>query len=101
MGQAIARRDENRERQADLKGTAPAARRRRRGRRGLCRLLAPDRGEHVHGTVTFGTGGRRALPRRACRSEEHTSELQSLMRLPYAVFCLQKKNMNTYSRHIN
>src|SRR3546814_5203223 len=25
------------------------------------------------------------------RSEEHTSELQSLMRLPYAVFCLQKK----------
>src|SRR3546814_1201401 len=26
------------------------------------------------------------------RSEEHTSELQSLMRLSYAVFCLQKKN---------
>src|SRR3546814_5376691 len=26
------------------------------------------------------------------RSEEHTSELQSLMRIPYAVFCLQKKN---------
>src|SRR3546814_5665753 len=26
------------------------------------------------------------------RSEEHTSELQSLMRLPYAVFCLKKKN---------
>src|SRR3546814_10074522 len=25
------------------------------------------------------------------RSEEHTSELQSLMRIPYAVFCLQKK----------
>src|SRR3546814_733099 len=27
------------------------------------------------------------------RSEEHTSELQSLMRIPYAVFCLQKKNI--------
>src|SRR3546814_4614171 len=28
------------------------------------------------------------------RSEEHTSELQSLMRISYAVFCLQKKNQN-------
>src|SRR3546814_8892665 len=31
---------------------------------------------------------------RADRSEEHTSELQSLMRISYAVFCLQKKNNN-------
>src|SRR3546814_2983305 len=29
------------------------------------------------------------------RSEEHTSELQSLMRISYAVFCLNKKNPNT------
>src|SRR3546814_1723684 len=29
------------------------------------------------------------------RSEEHTSELQSLMRISYAVFCLKKKNINT------
>src|SRR3546814_7967108 len=29
---------------------------------------------------------------RASRSEEHTSELQSLMRISYAVFCLKKKN---------
>src|SRR3546814_9178270 len=29
------------------------------------------------------------------RSEEHTSELQSLMRKSYAVFCLKKKNQNT------
>src|SRR3546814_3044981 len=28
------------------------------------------------------------------RSEEHTSELQSLMRISYAVFCLKKKNLN-------
>src|SRR3546814_20144555 len=27
-----------------------------------------------------------------CRSEEHTSELQSLMRISYAVFCLKKQN---------
>src|SRR3546814_3112054 len=29
------------------------------------------------------------------RSEEHTSELQSLMRIPYAVFCLKKKRKHT------
>src|SRR3546814_15047904 len=28
-----------------------------------------------------------------CRSEEHTSELQSLMRISYAVFCLKKKKV--------
>src|SRR3546814_8519271 len=32
--------------------------------------------------------------RRRCRSEEHTSELQSLMRISYAVFCLKKKQNN-------
>src|SRR3546814_10448656 len=31
------------------------------------------------------------------RSEEHTSELQSLMRISYAVFCLKKKNKKTYN----
>src|SRR3546814_1518737 len=31
------------------------------------------------------------------RSEEHTSELQSLMRISYAVFCLKKKNNNKYN----
>src|SRR3546814_940412 len=31
------------------------------------------------------------------RSEEHTSELQSLMRISYAVFCLKKKNKVTMS----
>src|SRR3546814_6807722 len=32
------------------------------------------------------------------RSEEHTSELQSLMRISYAVFCLKKKQRNTTTR---
>src|SRR3546814_7760331 len=36
-----------------------------------------------------------ALPTPVQRSEEHTSELQSLMRISYAVFCLKKKTKNT------
>src|SRR3546814_7609426 len=38
--------------------------------------------------------------RRSVRSEEHTSELQSLMRISYAVFCLKKKNTYTYTYEI-
>src|SRR3546814_10175132 len=37
--------------------------------------------------------------RRLCRSEEHTSELQSLMRISYAVFCLKKKKQ-TRNRYL-
>src|SRR3546814_4149526 len=35
------------------------------------------------------------------RSEEHTSELQSLMRISYAVFCLKKKKQNTLKEQAN
>src|SRR3546814_9725954 len=38
---------------------------------------------------------RRSLCRGSRRSEEHTSELQSLMRISYAVFCLKKKTQKT------
>src|SRR3546814_5145608 len=38
----------------------------------------------------FGGSGRQL----SSRSEEHTSELQSLMRISYAVFCLKKKKQN-------
>src|SRR3546814_9309827 len=34
------------------------------------------------------------------RSEEHTSELQSLMRTSYAVFCLKKKKKSKKSKHL-
>src|SRR3546814_7389439 len=34
------------------------------------------------------------------RSEEHTSELQSLMRISYAVFCLKKKKIKTTKRRV-
>src|SRR3546814_4889042 len=42
---------------------------------------------HENGFDTFDS-----VPRSGSRSEEHTSELQSLMRISYAVFCLKKKN---------
>src|SRR3546814_8876751 len=35
------------------------------------------------------------------RSEEHTSELQSLMRIPYAVFCLKKKKQTDRNNHFD
>src|SRR3546814_4022284 len=57
------------------------------GRRAACLLR-----------VRFGTGRRgRAQARgaRHRRSEEHTSELQSLMRISYAVFCVKKKTPNS------
>src|SRR3546814_2156442 len=45
---------------------------------------------------------RRRTARRRIRSEEHTSELQSLMRISYAVFCLKKKtNINNTLHHEN
>src|SRR3546814_1664965 len=37
--------------------------------------------------------------RAADRSEEHTSELQSLMRISYAVFCLKKKTTHTTTKN--
>src|SRR3546814_4356469 len=38
---------------------------------------------------------------REARSEEHTSELQSLMRISYAVFCLKKKKQHKKHTHTN
>src|SRR3546814_5344511 len=44
-----------------------------------------------------GLGGRPSFGvARPMRSEEHTSELQSLMRISYAVFCLKKKKVSAY-----
>src|SRR3546814_9861779 len=47
-------------------------------------------GEHFAHDDRAERGHRRGLHHE--RSEEHTSELQSLMRISYAVFCLKKKN---------
>src|SRR3546814_10273424 len=46
------------------------------------------------------TGERRMRRPQILRSEEHTSELQSLMRISYAVFCLKKKIKNNNTRSI-
>src|SRR3546814_2876308 len=43
----------------------------------------------------YVSGSRLWRRRHSERSEEHTSELQSLMRISYAVFCLKKKKKNT------
>src|SRR3546814_1805130 len=62
----------------------------------LFRSVAADQMERVIGQlVNFATivGGRLSLEPEH-RSEEHTSELQSLMRISYAVFCLKKKKNN-------
>src|SRR3546814_10685879 len=67
--------------------------RRQPGRAGEVRLhRRPDEGERRAGQ------GRRPAVKDQPRSEEHTSELQSLMRISYAVFRLKKKNTtnNTY-----
>src|SRR3546814_6337650 len=78
------------------------------GRRHHRRLEADARRDRsaVHGlrTVRAGLPGRLHRDGSACntavRSEEHTSELQSLMRISYAVFCLKKKKQHVIT-HIN
>src|SRR3546814_4352016 len=61
-----------------------------RRRRQLCAAAAAQRIRAV--ADLRAVCGRPAAAR---RSEEHTSELQSLMRISYAVFCLKKKNTHT------
>src|SRR3546814_4427808 len=58
--------------------------------RGLC-VLDGERREVHRLDRRDDFGGRRDRVRPYLRSEEHTSELQSLMRISYAVFCLKKK----------
>src|SRR3546814_6256227 len=69
----------------------------------LITMLGPISGTHFNPAVTLVAAMRRDLPwldaaaylaaqfALGIRSEEHTSELQSLMRISYAVFCLKKK----------
>src|SRR3546814_3316382 len=56
-------------------------------------------GEEVEHRLGRMAGGQLLLRARQHlgRSEEHTSELQSLMRITYAVFCLKKNNMQIYN----
>src|SRR3546814_10493146 len=60
--------------------------------RGASGRLRPLSGDAEGGRALVG--GTRLCRAAARRSEEHTSELQSLMRISYAVFCLKKKKRN-------
>src|SRR3546814_7357079 len=51
----------------------------------------------MRGRTVLMIAHRLSTVKKADRSEEHTSELQSLMRISYAVFCLKKKNNTTIS----
>src|SRR3546814_10078581 len=80
--QAVGEQADARQQQALADGIGPARTRRARLRH-----------------VTHGEEDRRQADRNVDpenRSEEHTSELQSLMRISYAVFCLKKKKQNTH-----
>src|SRR3546814_6220651 len=77
-----------RDRRRSVGAPGPATRPESDGRQ--CRELCVRRG--IPGIPSAAEARlRRAGPAYAGRSEEHTSELQSLMRISYAVFCLQKK----------
>src|SRR3546814_2881197 len=56
------------------------------------RVYTPQ--EAARGTIILFHGGGWTVGSVADRSEEHTSELQSLMRISYAVFCLKQKKKN-------
>src|SRR3546814_7429824 len=62
-------------------------------------------GEHLLGVlgqaIAAVSEGRIVVEGADARSEEHTSELQSLMRISYAVFCLKKKKHKTHNSTIN
>src|SRR3546814_2543845 len=83
-------------------------RRHRLQRRRSVLLLAAGTGHHRadhldHRILHRHRLSPRALDRQGVgngpRSEEHTSELQSLMRISYAVFCLKKKTIRTHITH--
>src|SRR3546814_8874825 len=58
----------------------------------LIAIFDPEIGIEFERVGHVGGVARRVM-KRSSRSEEHTSELQSLMRISYAVFCLKKKNI--------
>src|SRR3546814_6654961 len=66
---------------------------------GVRHRTLPLHGVQFHPESILSQHGQR-LVENFLRSEEHTSELQSLMRISYAVFCLKKKN-TTCNKHAN
>src|SRR3546814_5350917 len=67
------------------------------GRREAISIAGRDGRDYAEAMTSPAVLPAPAVPTTPPRSEEHTSELQSLMRNSYAVFCLKKKNSITYS----
>src|SRR3546814_10378055 len=80
-------------------GGAGAAARHRRTDRARDGAAPPLGAEMARRAPRPGDAGGTDAALTLLRSEEHTSELQSLMRISYAVFCLQKKNINHTVNH--
>src|SRR3546814_2474118 len=59
------------------------------------------KGSAEYGITTYGDAPNYRATLTAGRSEEHTSELQSLMRISYAVFCLKKKKPDLPEKKLN
>src|SRR3546814_3978972 len=86
-------------RRAGARGERRQPARRAGGNRGAAERLpaqpALSAGRHPYPPDALGRVAQRPVAAtRSNRSEEHTSELQSLMRISYAVFCLKKKKTN-------
>src|SRR3546814_9933561 len=75
-------------------GGAPAE----RWCRGDLGVAAPHERRRRQNSGSVNPSPRSPAGSRRARSEEHTSELQSLMRISYAVFCLKKKNTHMPSK---
>src|SRR3546814_9719771 len=68
-------------------------------RRGASAFAGADHHGRNRSCQWNGREGLRGSTRDSIRSEEHTSELQSLMRISYAVFCLKKKTKYPHTKH--
>src|SRR3546814_2754962 len=58
-------------------------------------MASAQGGSYLSEYLTHSAADKKSLTSAMRRSEEHTSELQSLMRISYAVFCLKKKTPHT------
>src|SRR3546814_2762578 len=65
--------------------------------KGALRRVCPGEPEHHHDPAELLQLAERAVGAAQLRSEEHTSELQSLMRTSYAVFCLKNKTTHKHN----